>query len=237
MIDDPVLVNDWHVVARSSDVPESQVTGARLLGEDPVVWRRDGEVMVWKDLCVHRGIRLSLGQATGLGPECAYHGWTYDQSGRLRPHTLPARPVGRLRPHTLPARPEAACVHVPSRPDQKPPASTYPPGPTRSRLRPRTLPARPEAACVHVPSRPDQKPPASTYPPGPTRSRLRPRTLPARPEAACVHVPSRPDQSGACVHIPSRPDQSGACVHVPSRPDQRPPARACATVYSATSPG
>lgn len=96
MIDDPVLVNDWHVVARSSDVPESQVAGARLLGEDLVLWRQNGAVMAWKDLCVHRGTRLSLGRVTGLGLECPYHGWTYDQSGR--------------------------CVLIPSRPDQKPTA-------------------------------------------------------------------------------------------------------------------
>lgn len=44
MIDDPVLVNDWHVVARSSDVGDSDVAAARLLGEDVVVWRRAGEV-------------------------------------------------------------------------------------------------------------------------------------------------------------------------------------------------
>ena len=94
MIDDPVLVNDWHVVARSTDVLESQVAGARLLGEDLVVWRQGGQVMAWKDLCVHRGTRLSLGQVTGLGLECPYHGWTFDQSGN--------------------------CVHIPSRPQQRP---------------------------------------------------------------------------------------------------------------------
>ena len=96
MIDDPVLVNDWHVVARSSDVDDSNVAAARLLGEDLVVWRRAGEVMVWRDLCVHRGTRLSLGRVTGRGLECGYHGWTYDETGR--------------------------CVHIPSRPDRRPPA-------------------------------------------------------------------------------------------------------------------
>ena len=96
MIDDPVLVDDWHVVARSDDVPEAGVTGARLLGEDLVVWRRGGQAMVWRDLCVHRGTRLSLGQVTGVGLECPYHGWTYDTSG--------------------------SCVLIPSRPQQPPPA-------------------------------------------------------------------------------------------------------------------
>ena len=46
MIDDSVLVDEWHVVARSDDVPEEGVAAARLLGEDLVVWRQQGEVMV-----------------------------------------------------------------------------------------------------------------------------------------------------------------------------------------------
>ena len=48
MIDDPVLVNDWHVVARATDVAESAVVSARLLDEDLVLWRRNGEVMAWR---------------------------------------------------------------------------------------------------------------------------------------------------------------------------------------------
>ena len=96
MIGDPVLVDEWHVVARSDDVPEEGVAAARLLGEDLVVWRRQGEVMVWRDLCVHRGTRLSLGRVSQLGLECPYHGWTYDTSG--------------------------SCVRIPSRPRQPPPA-------------------------------------------------------------------------------------------------------------------
>ena len=41
MIDDPVLVNDWHVVERATDVAESGVVSARLLDEDLVLWRRN----------------------------------------------------------------------------------------------------------------------------------------------------------------------------------------------------
>jgi phenylpropionate dioxygenase-like ring-hydroxylating dioxygenase large terminal subunit len=96
MIDDQLLLNDWHVVARSDDIPEAGVAGARLLGEDLVIWRRDGQVMAWRDLCKHRGTRLSLGEVGELGLICPYHGWTYDESG--------------------------TCVHIPSRPSQKPSA-------------------------------------------------------------------------------------------------------------------
>ena len=95
MIQDPVLLNDWHPIARSSDLAEASIQGARLLGEDLVVWRIHGEVRVWQDLCVHRGTRLTLGDLDGDLLECAYHGWTYDGEGN--------------------------CVKIPAHPEQKPP--------------------------------------------------------------------------------------------------------------------
>ena len=39
MIDDPVLLNDWHVVVESSRVAAGVVPSARLLGQDLVLWR------------------------------------------------------------------------------------------------------------------------------------------------------------------------------------------------------
>ena len=95
MIQDPVLLNDWHPIAKSSDVPEASIFPAKLLGEDLVVWRIHGKVMVWQDLCVHRGTRLSLGHLDGGLLQCAYHGWTYNDGGE--------------------------CVKIPAHPEQKPP--------------------------------------------------------------------------------------------------------------------
>lgn len=99
MIDDPVLVNDWHPICRSSAVPAGSVLAAQLLGEDLVIWRshdRTEPIMVWRDLCIHRGARLSLGKVSERGLACPYHGWTYDGTAR--------------------------CVHIPAHPDQIPPA-------------------------------------------------------------------------------------------------------------------
>ncbi len=96
MLDDPVLVNDWHPVAWSGTIGSGDVVGTRLLGEDIVVWRSDSELMAWRDLCVHRGTRLSLGAVENGRLVCAYHGWNYDQSG--------------------------ACVLIPAHPERKPPA-------------------------------------------------------------------------------------------------------------------
>lgn len=96
MTDDPVLVNDWHPVASLEQMRDTPVIGVRLLGEDLVIWR-DGETyFAWRDLCIHRGARLSLGTITDSCLKCPYHGWTYDHTGR--------------------------CVLIPAHPEQTPPA-------------------------------------------------------------------------------------------------------------------
>src|SRR5258708_12544726 len=106
MIDDPVLVEDWHPVARVAELADGGPIAARVLGEDIVVWRSGEEFFAWRDLCVHRGTRLSLGSVVdGVRLECPYHGWTYATDGR--------------------------CVLVPAHPEQVPPAkarvATFPP--------------------------------------------------------------------------------------------------------------
>jgi phenylpropionate dioxygenase-like ring-hydroxylating dioxygenase large terminal subunit len=95
LIQDSVLVNDWHALARSEDITEKEIFASRLLGEDLVLWRSQDKLLAWKDLCVHRGTRLSLGSIEDAKLVCAYHGWTYDSSGR--------------------------CVSIPAHPEQKPP--------------------------------------------------------------------------------------------------------------------
>jgi phenylpropionate dioxygenase-like ring-hydroxylating dioxygenase large terminal subunit len=96
MLTDPVLLNDWHVVAYAAELPEGQPRAIRLLDDDIVLWRVGGRVHAWRDLCIHRGTRLSLGSVQGETLVCAYHGWTYNQEGR--------------------------CVRFPAHPTQTPPA-------------------------------------------------------------------------------------------------------------------
>jgi phenylpropionate dioxygenase-like ring-hydroxylating dioxygenase large terminal subunit len=96
MLNDAVLLNDWHVVAYAPELPERQPRALRLLDEDIVLWRVGERVHAWRDLCLHRGTRLSLGSVQGETLVCAYHGWTYNQEGR--------------------------CVRFPAHPTQTPPA-------------------------------------------------------------------------------------------------------------------
>jgi phenylpropionate dioxygenase-like ring-hydroxylating dioxygenase large terminal subunit len=96
MLNDPILINEWHVVALAEHLPPDKPLGVRLLDEDIVVWRVGDQILAWQDLCVHRGTKLSLGK---IGADdtltCPYHGWVYNTQGR--------------------------CVLLPAHPDQTPP--------------------------------------------------------------------------------------------------------------------
>jgi phenylpropionate dioxygenase-like ring-hydroxylating dioxygenase large terminal subunit len=96
---DPILLNDWHVVARASELGAGLPRTARLLGVDLVVWRGDSGVQVWDDLCIHRGAKLSGGKVRDGCLHCPYHGWTYNAEG--------------------------ACVAIPAQPSQKPPPRAH----------------------------------------------------------------------------------------------------------------
>ncbi len=93
----------WHAV-----MPLSQLANGpkpfKLLGQDLVLFLDEqGKPAALRDRCCHRTAKLSLGwcvnaqgQACGQGRiQCAYHGWTYDGTGRvvLIPQYGPDRPV------------------------------------------------------------------------------------------------------------------------------------------------
>lgn len=71
----------WHPIALANEVVD-EPKRFMLLDEAVVLYRVDGEVVAFKDLCIHRGTALSLGSRTPDGNlQCAYHGWEYDKSG------------------------------------------------------------------------------------------------------------------------------------------------------------
>jgi phenylpropionate dioxygenase-like ring-hydroxylating dioxygenase large terminal subunit len=74
---------------------DGTVKSARLLGIDIVLWMSQGVIRAMRDLCVHRGAKLSLGKVVNDCLMCPYHGWHYNDEGR--------------------------CVHIPAHPEQMPP--------------------------------------------------------------------------------------------------------------------
>lgn len=95
MVNDPVLVHEWLPVTSLRALETQNPIGVRVLGQDIVVWKSNDAVLVWQDLCVHRGTRLSLGRVRENTIQCPYHGWTYNAQGK--------------------------CIHMPAHPEQTPP--------------------------------------------------------------------------------------------------------------------
>ena len=68
----------WYPVASSEDLPFRHVYHGQLLGRELAIWRADdGNVNVWENRCLHRGVRLSIGINEGGELKCQYHGWRY----------------------------------------------------------------------------------------------------------------------------------------------------------------
>ena len=76
----PLSVSDptWYPIASSEDLPFRHVYQGQLLGRELAVWRADdGNVNIWENRCLHRGVRLSIGINEGQELKCQYHGWRY----------------------------------------------------------------------------------------------------------------------------------------------------------------
>ena len=98
----------WYPIASSDDLPPRHVYQGQLLGRELAVWRADdGNVNVWENRCLHRGVRLSIGVNEGGELKCQYHGWRYANRSAgctyipAHPADAPAR---RIQNRTYPVR-------------------------------------------------------------------------------------------------------------------------------------
>jgi vanillate O-demethylase monooxygenase subunit len=84
----------WFPVALSSAI-ETAPIGLKLLDHEIVLWRTGDGLRAFKDLCIHRGTRLSLGWVADDQLVCPYHGWCYGEDGRVTriPSVPPDRPI------------------------------------------------------------------------------------------------------------------------------------------------
>jgi phenylpropionate dioxygenase-like ring-hydroxylating dioxygenase large terminal subunit len=99
----------WYFAVPGQSVRRSAVVAKVMLGE-PILIGRDagGAAFALRDLCPHRGIRLSAGRFDGQEVECCYHGWRFDTAGRctLIPSLVPGQTFtpGLIRVRSYPAR-------------------------------------------------------------------------------------------------------------------------------------
>ncbi len=84
-----VLARCWFPVAIAADLGTAPVA-VRLLDERLVVYRAAGRVVVARDLCIHRGVPLSIGRIEGEDIVCRYHGLRFGPDGACR--AIPAEP-------------------------------------------------------------------------------------------------------------------------------------------------
>ncbi len=86
----------WYPVAFAHEV-KGKPFAAKLLDERVVLYRLpDGKVSAARDLCLHRGVPLSMGFLDGDNLVCAYHGLRYDAEGKCV--CIPAHPGAAIPP-------------------------------------------------------------------------------------------------------------------------------------------
>ncbi|MFD0619817.1 Rieske 2Fe-2S domain-containing protein [Paenibacillus sp. GCM10027629] len=95
IIEDAVLRREWLVACRTDELQEKPL-GVMLMGERVVLFRNEEGVHAFKDLCIHRGAKLSLGCVRDGNLVCPYHAWEYDGSGACV--KIPQLPADRAIP-------------------------------------------------------------------------------------------------------------------------------------------
>jgi len=98
----------WHPIIWSKEVTDKPVA-AKLLDQPLVLWRSNGKVSAFYDLCIHRGSPLSLGWVDGDQIVCPYHGWRYATDGSCA--SIPSLPPDR----EIPAKARARAYRVQER--------------------------------------------------------------------------------------------------------------------------
>ncbi|MBO0736400.1 MAG: aromatic ring-hydroxylating dioxygenase subunit alpha [Alphaproteobacteria bacterium] len=73
----------WYYATPGFRLRRGRMLAKVMLGE-PILIGRDAEdrIFALRDLCPHRGMRLSAGRFDGREVECCYHGWRFDCGGR-----------------------------------------------------------------------------------------------------------------------------------------------------------
>ncbi|GIW71750.1 MAG: hypothetical protein KatS3mg102_1292 [Planctomycetota bacterium] len=74
-------LDHWQPVRTSRELGRRPL-GVRLAGQELVLFRTgDGAIGALRDVCPHRGMRLSLGTVQGERLVCPYHGWRFTAAG------------------------------------------------------------------------------------------------------------------------------------------------------------
>ena len=85
--------NHWYPLALSRDLAPERMRATSFAGAPIVLVRgRQGTAYALEDRCAHRQMPLHLGRVCGNRVQCAYHGWTYGDTGAVT--SIPYAPEG-----------------------------------------------------------------------------------------------------------------------------------------------
>jgi len=100
-----ILANYWYPIAVADKVKDAPVA-ATLLDQRLVLYRTSSGVTVANNLCLHRGVPLTMGWCENNQIVCKYHGFHYDAAGQCV--AIPAHPGAAIPPklklHTYPVQ-------------------------------------------------------------------------------------------------------------------------------------
>ena len=76
----------WHCVAAMADFPnDGDVRTLDLFGHPVLLWRMNGEVRAFLNVCSHRYCTITDQEQCNMSKlKCQYHGWEYDEEGTTR---------------------------------------------------------------------------------------------------------------------------------------------------------
>ncbi|KAI8838116.1 Rieske [2Fe-2S] iron-sulfur domain-containing protein [Chytridium lagenaria] len=77
--------NTWYPILPSAELTTLKPLGLHIL-DDPIVMFRDPatkEACIFEDKCPHRSAPLSVGRIIEGKLECRYHGWTFNNEGKV----------------------------------------------------------------------------------------------------------------------------------------------------------
>lgn len=76
--------NYWYAVEEVRNVKPASVVEVVFWHRSIALYRTaDGEFRAIENRCLHRQIKLTLGEVEGCRLTCGYHGWQYDEDGRV----------------------------------------------------------------------------------------------------------------------------------------------------------
>ena len=90
-----VLSQFWYPIAFSHHVKDQPIS-ATLLDQRLVIWRTTAGLSVANDICLHRGVPLSMGRVQSDQLVCKYHGFHYSSEGRCV--LIPSQPDASIPP-------------------------------------------------------------------------------------------------------------------------------------------